>query len=94
MFLRNLNLWLLCIGLLLAVACDGGGDDEGSDLPAGWTQAEKDEFLSNCEEDDGDSEYCECYFDGISEKYSKEEYENLSFSDLLSESLSIGLACI
>lgn len=60
--------------LFVATSCD----DDDDDGVTAWTEAQKSEFLEECEGDllGGSTEVCECVLDGLSKAYSYSDYQS------------------
>lgn len=88
--MKKLITFLLSLSIVILIAC--GDDEDSSNLPNGWTEAEREEFIEECLEEGSDEDQCECQFDGISAEFTSEEYENAGLEDL-GTILEITLGC-
>ncbi|WP_420581187.1 hypothetical protein [Reichenbachiella sp.] len=62
--------------LFVATSCDDDEDDNG------WTDAEKEQLVSECVSDEsGTEEQCQCFADQVTNEFSKSQFENEDFSD-------------
>lgn len=82
--LLNLFFVAAIAGTIFISSCSEEDEDEAA-IPTGWTETQKDAFISECTSgaDAGTTEQCECLFNGIANEWTYDQYENdLELDDL------------